>query len=269
MGERPALAVTVHDPGAHLLPGLRRSAPLVRELFGGVGALLTAESAPEVESFLRSELGAATGREPADVASIGRHRRISVDLARRSSPRGVLHADLDHLLRWVETDPGEVGDCLQAGAELDVLVVGRTGAAMARCPRRLRDTEHIVNHIHRLITGRDWDLMFGIRYLSPRACEAVVRLGREDTIANDVEWHLLCESLGHRVGYLAASGLSYLMTEDFDGEPDSRDGDPELWIQRVEMLHLDALALRRLLLTDPPPRPGPGCAGHGRGTMRS
>lgn len=253
MGERPALAVTVHDPGAHLLPGLRRTADRIRELFGGVGALLTEESAPEIESFLRSELGAATAREAADVASIGRHRRISVGLARRSAPDGVLYSDLDHALRWVETDPEEVGGCLRSGAEFDVLVVGRTEAAMARCPRRLRDTERVVNHIHRLVTGRDWDLMFGIRHLSPRACEAVVGLGREDTIANDVEWHLLCESLGHRVGYLAASGLSYLMTEDFDGEGDARDEDPELWIQRVEMLHLDALALRRFLAGRPPP----------------
>ncbi|HEX4213088.1 MAG TPA: hypothetical protein VIA06_07175 [Candidatus Dormibacteraeota bacterium] len=256
MGDRPALAVTAHDPGAHLLPGLKRVAGRVQELFSGVGALITEETSPAIESFLRVELGASIAREAADVAAIGRHRRISVDLARHCTSAGVLHSDLDHLLRWIEADHGEVSQCLRVGGTTDLLVVGRTQAAMDACPRRLRETERVVNHIHQLITGRAWDLMFAIRHLSPRACESIVRLGREDTLANDVEWPLLCESLGLEVDYLAASHLSYLTTEDFDGAGDTRDDDPELWIQRVEVLHLDALALRRFIARPEGPPPG-------------
>lgn len=126
---------------------------------------------------------------------------------------------------------------------------------MQASPRRLRETERIVSHIHRLVTGRDWDLMFGIRLMSVPAATAIV----EDTIADDIERPLFAESLGFTVDHLAADGLSYRTREDFDGPADRHDHDPAKWVDRVVIANQHVSVLARHLnrhrdLQSPPGR---------------
>ncbi len=234
---RPALAVTVHDPGGHFLPGLHRLATGLRSTFAAVGALVTAETADPVAHFLSGSLDAHLDRAPSDIHAIGRHRRRSVQLALAAAPAPdvILYSDLDHVLRWIEDRPGEVDEALQAGSVTDLLVVGRSDEAMARSPRRLRDTEAVVNHVYELMTGRRWDLMFAVRCLSARGARAVVDQCSEDTIANDVEWPFVVERAGHEIGYFAAHGLSYRVRQDFDAPADLRDRDPGEWIGRMDL----------------------------------
>ena len=243
---RPVLATTVHDPRGHFLAGLRRLALPLREIFAGFGVLATAETAPDVVSVLEEDLGAAVSRAPGDAASIGRHRRESVRRALSCDPTVVLYSDLDHLLRWVETDRVELETVL-APLPAEFVVVGRTPQAMNGCPRRLRDTEAIVNHIHRLATGRNWDLMFAVRAMSARAAAVVVECGTEDTIANDVEWPLVVERAGLTTAYREAHGLSYRITQDFDTDADAHDHDPIAWVARVEIANTHAQTLKRLV----------------------
>jgi hypothetical protein len=240
---RPALAATVHDPGNNFLAALHRAAPVLREIFGGFGILATEPTSDDVVRFLERDLAAAVGRAPAD-GNIGRHRRESVRLA--SSDSAVLYSDLDNLLRWVEADRHEVEKML-ASLDGDLLIVGRTDRAMAACPRRLRDTEAIVNHTYALATGHHWDLMFAIRLLSPAAARVIVEQSREDSIANDVEWPLLIEQTGLDVDYREADALSYRIRQDFEAVCDRRDGDPLLWIQRVELANLHVGVVKRFL----------------------
>jgi hypothetical protein len=245
-GKRSVLAAALHDPEGHHLAGLRRLAGALREVFGGFGVQVTRETAPAVVGFLRDELGAVIGRAPADAASIGRHRRESVRLAATLDPATTLYSDLDHVLRWIEADRLELERQLGPRAD-DLVVIGRSSAAMRVCPRRLRDTEAIVNHIYRLATGRSWDLMFAVRAMSPGAAAVIVEHGREDSIANDVEWPALVERAGLSLGYREADGLSYRTTQDFDARADTHDHDPAAWITRVEIANLHARALKRIL----------------------
>lgn len=241
---RVALAVTVGDPGGNYLPGLRRLAGAVGDVFAGVGAVIMTTTHPEVTRFLRDGMGARIAmREPNGEA--GRHRRQSVELALTFRPDAVLHSDIDHLLRWIETDEAELRRCLALAG--DLVVVGRTEAAMEACPRRLRDTERIVNHIYALMTGRDWDLMFAIRLMSAATAAAIVDGCVEDSLANDVEWPLFAESRGLALGYFASDALSYRTREDFDTAADLRDHDPARWIDRVLIAHDHASVLRRYL----------------------
>ncbi|MGA8114031.1 MAG: hypothetical protein WCA46_10250 [Actinocatenispora sp.] len=244
--DRPVLAATVHDPGGHYLAGLTRLAAPLRDMFAGFGVLATSETAAEVVAFLQYELDARVGRAAADVGRIGRHRREAVRLAATLDPSLVLYSDLDHVLRWIETDPGELRRHVTE-PPADLVVVGRTDTAMRACPRRLRDTEAIVNHIHHLATGRDWDLLFAVRAMSPRAAAVVVGYAREDSIANDVEWPAVVERAGLTVAYREADGLSYRITRDFDTDADTHDDDPREWIDRVEMANLHTRVLRRIL----------------------
>jgi hypothetical protein len=234
------LAVTVHDPGGNFLPGFERMADRLTSTFAGIGALVTDDTAEPVVRFLSDRLGARVERAASDVGAIGRHRRRSVELTLApgfadDDDAPVLYSDVDHILRWVEARPDEVDAALAAGGTTDLLVIGRSDAAMAASPRRLRETETIVNHVYELMTGRRWDLMFAIRCLSPAAARVVVEKSAEETIANDVEWPLLVESAGLGLAWFAADGLTYRVRQDFDAPADERDGDPAEWIDRVDL----------------------------------
>ncbi|GAB3418828.1 hypothetical protein [Flindersiella endophytica] len=246
--DRPALAATVHDPHGHFLDGLRRLADPLREVFHGIGVLATTATSNAVVSFLENELGAAVGRAEPAAERIGTHRREAVRLATTFEPSVVLHADLDHALRWIETDPAELRQHL-AELPADFVVIGRTQRAMDACPRRLRDTEAIVNHVYRLATGRAWDLMFATRAMSRKAAAVIVEHGAEDSIANDVEWPFVAERMGLSVAYREAHGLSYRITADFDTDADRHDDDPLAWVTRVELANLHVQTLKRLLIT--------------------
>lgn len=246
---RPVLAATVHDPDNKLLAALRRTAPEMREVFGGFGVLATEPTSDDVVRFLERDLAAMVGRAPADGRNIGQHRRESVRLA--SSESAVLYSDLDNVLRWIETDRQEVEKVLTSG-DGDLIVVGRTDRAMAACPRRPRDTEAIVNHAYALATGHRWDLMFAIRLLSPAAARVIVEQGQENSIASDVEWPMLIEQTGLDVGYREADALSYRIRKDFEAASDRSDADPLLWIQRIEIANLHVSVLKRFLAARAP-----------------
>lgn len=246
----PALAATVHDPHCRLLAGLRRVAEPLREVFGGLGILATTPTADGVVAFLRDELDAAVVQDSPGAGKVGKHRREAVRAASTFDPSVILHSDLDHVLRWIETDKAELTETL-ADLPAEFVVIGRTPRSMNACPQRLQDTEAIVNHIYRLATGRPWDLMFAVRAMSPRAAAVVIEHGSEDTIANDVEWPVLVEQAGLSVGYREADGLSYRITTEFDAAADSLDDDPIAWIHRVELANLQAQTLKRLLAANP------------------
>ncbi|MEQ7125294.1 hypothetical protein ABN034_12305 [Actinopolymorpha sp. B11F2] len=183
------------------------------------------------------------------------HRREAVRLASTLDPSVVLYSDLDNALRWIEADRIEVERHLEE-LPADFVVIGRTDRAMNACPRRLRDTEAIVNHIYQLATGRTWDLMFAVRAMSPEAASVVVEHGSEDTIANDVEWPLIVEQGGLGVAYRDADGLSYRIRQDFDADADDHDDDPIQWVARVEIANLHAQTLKRILDAWQPGRHG-------------
>lgn len=177
--------------------------------------------------------------------SVGKHRRAAVGLAATPEASRVLYCDLDHVLRWVEVDRTELERCLEEPSA-DFVVIGRSERAMRACPARLRDTEAIVNHIYRLVTGHAWDLMFAVRSMTPAAARVIVDRSTEDTIANDVEWPVLAERSGLSVGYREADGLSYRVPRDFDVAHDAHDANPSEWAHRVELANLQAQTLKRL-----------------------
>jgi hypothetical protein len=239
----PGLAATVHDPDNHLLAWLHRSTPALREVFGRIGILATDPTSDEVVRVLERDLCASVERAPAD-GNIGRHRRMA--LCQAAGESAVLYSDLDNLLRWIATDRPEVERVITA-PEADLTVVGRTSRAMDACPRRLRDTEALINHIYALATGRQWDLMFAVRLLSPAAARCVLTQAREESLANDVEWPMLVERAGLSLGYREADGLSYRTRADFDADRDRWDDDPLRWIERIEIASLHADVLKAFL----------------------
>jgi hypothetical protein len=244
---KPWLSVTVHDRAARMLPGIERNLAGLGEVFSGVAASGTEPTDQRIFETLAAGLPLVYRQHPPGPDRIGWARRESLELALEAGAETVLYSDLDHILRWIEADRAELEACLGAQPEVGVLVVGRTAAAFAGCPARLRETEKLVNHHYLLMTGRDWDLMFALRRFSAPAAAAIVAHCQEDTIANDVVWPLLAERLDVSLGYFAAEGLSYLTTADFDQDADRRDADPRGWIQRLEIAAGHARAMAEFL----------------------
>jgi hypothetical protein len=249
------LATTLHDPVGRVRPGIERAGAALRELFAGAVVNATHSTVPEVLRSLELHLGADIVIHQQSEAVIGTARRDAV--ARSlivSTATHVLYSDLCHVLRWIEARPDELAAAISADHPEDFLVIGRSASAFARSPQRLRDTEAIVNHIFGLVSGHHgWDTMFAIRRMSRCAAEAVVDHCTETTMANDVEWPLVAQAQGFRLGYLAADGLSYRTIYDFDAPTDDHDGDPIAWIRRVEFAAQHASATRRFIDDGPQP----------------
>jgi hypothetical protein len=241
-----SLAVALHDPDGRTARAVERLGDALRARFHSVAINATRDTHPSVLTAFRQLMPADVLTHPADEQMIGVYRRDAVEAALGHETSQILYSDADHVLRWIEARPDELDAVLEGGG--DFLVVGRSPAAMAASPQRLRETEAVINHIYSLMRpGRRWDLMFAVRLMSREAAELVVRRCCEPTVASDVEWPLVVEEQGLEIGYFSADGLSYRTIHDFDRRSDGHDSSPLEWIRRVEIAADHAATLLRFL----------------------
>jgi hypothetical protein len=245
--DRVVLATILHDIDGNLAAPLLAAGPALRTHFAGLAVSLTEGTDSKVAEVLEDELGASLAFHPVGDAIIGRARRDAVRLALELSGDRILYSDVDHILRWLETDADEMAACLAAQQEAQLLIIGRTEEAMMLSPQRLRETEVPVNKAYELMSGRRADLLFAIRRMDRNVAADIVEHSHIDSIANDVEWPLLAERLGHRVGYSEAHGLSYRTIDEYGAAADSYDKDALQWIRRIEMAGEMARAMRPFL----------------------
>jgi hypothetical protein len=242
------LAATIDDADGRLVPAIRRRTTALRAVFAGIALNVSDATPPAVAAVARDLLQAATMSHARGEAIIGRARRDAVRLALTMPGPQILYSDFDHALRWLDAAPDELRATLAAQPETDVLVVGRSPRAFASEPRRLQDTERVVNHIYGLMTGHDWDLMTAIRRFSRAGAEIIVARSTVDTIANDVEWPLLARREGLTTGYVETDAFSYRTMEEFGAPADTGDGDAANWIRRIEYAATHVAAMRSFIL---------------------
>jgi hypothetical protein len=249
-----AFATVLHDPEALLAEPLRAAAPALAATFAGMAVSLTEATHLDVARVMTETLGARVTRHPTGEQYIGLGRRTAVALALELGTDHVLYADPDHMLHWLRDDPAELRRVLESQPETAFLIVGRTERAFAAVTQRLQQTERPINHVYALATGREADLLFAVRRMSRAVAGEIARHATVDTLANDVEWPLLAEQLGHSVGCIAADGLKYRTIEQFGASADSLDGDPLQWLRRIEFAADLARVMRQNLARDPPGR---------------
>ncbi|HEY3186033.1 MAG TPA: hypothetical protein VGJ70_01070 [Solirubrobacteraceae bacterium] len=143
-----------------------------------------------------------------------RTRYTVLEMAFEAAGGSVHYADGDRLLHWAETAPDELARVVPAIGEADVLIIGRSPAALATHPRALQDTEAIVNALASHLLGMAVDLGGGSRGLSATGLAAVLRHATPERFG-DAEWPILARRLGLRVDYRAADGLAW-ETPDHD-----------------------------------------------------
>jgi hypothetical protein len=243
------LCFTISDRPGHLREKLSVVLPEALGLFAGAAALVTTETHDDIVTVIKG-LGVEVARAPSNFHHIGMHRRKSVELGLKTAASDTfLYIDVDHLLRWFENDRIELEDAINQLAHADMTVIGRGPDAFAALPARLSMTESVINHIYRLLTGDEWDLLMAARGLSRRAAEVIVSSSTVDHIGNDLDWPLLCRSRGLSLSHVVANGLTYRTNRDYAlGSDDELDGDPEAWATRVEIASLHVAAIRPYLL---------------------
>jgi len=156
------------------------------------------------------------------------------------------YADMDRLLRWVETRPEEWRQAVRAIQATDCLVMGRSEAAYRTHPKSLVQTEAISNRVVSQILGREMDVSAGSKGFSRPAAEflaANTLPGR--ALGADAEWPILLKRAGFRVDYLVVDGLDWESADRYQQQaagPEGQrlaaervDADPQNWEWRVRV----------------------------------
>lgn len=242
------LATALCDPEAELLPKARDLWPALQAQFASQAMHVTSDTHPDWLTFLDAQQVPVRQSTPA-WDHIGLHRRRSLEIAlNHFDTERLIYLDPDHLLRWLERNPAELTEMLQLVGAWDCLVVGRSPAAFAAAPARLRETEVAVNRVYALMTGRNWDLMMAARGFSRTAAELIVSHCSEDSIGNDMAWPLLIEQAGMTLGYLEADGLTYETNTVYANDlEDQEDSDPAAWMLRIYAANQQIDAMRPFL----------------------
>ena len=251
------LAATHHDPDGALYEQVRRTLPLLDELFCGL-ALQVTHTTQERSLELLNGAGALTHQEstaPDDAhRQLGRARRAAVRLALRSDAPSILFGDFDRMMHWVERYPDELAQIVARIAEHDLTILGRTERAFNSHPRVQRDTEAIVNYVYTAISGNAWDVTAAARGLSRRAASAILAGCPDESIGTDVSWPLFVQQHGgFSLGYIATEGLEF-ETADRHGDAIAAaggltqwlaqlDADPRRWIQRLDLARVEVEAV--------------------------
>jgi hypothetical protein len=156
--------------------------------------------------ILQEELGVQA--EVMEDWQAGRYRALRG--AVRTGADFVHYADMDRLLRWVETCPEEWLATVAAIQKADCLVIGRTAAAYATHPQALIQTEAIPNRLFSQLLGQPLDLSAGSKGFRRAAAEFIIANSAPiRSLGTDAEWPVLCQRGGFRVESCLVDGLDW------------------------------------------------------------
>ena len=161
-------------------------------------------------------------------------------------PAYIQYADMDRLLRWVETSPEEWRKVLSKIPEQDYLVIGRTQQAYRTHPQALIDTERLSNQVVSYLVGRDMDVSAGSKGFSRWAAEFILANTQpEHPLGADGEWTVLLHRAGVTIGYIEVDGLDWETADRYQDQAagselqkqmaEAYDKDADHWSERVRI----------------------------------
>jgi SAM-dependent methyltransferase len=244
-GMNIALAATWHPRGE--LPRFARLLPQLEAVYEHIALSFGFEADPHVIAAFAA--GDYAGRSKIsyvlnDDWNWGRYAAIRESL--KSSASYIHYADMDRLLRWVETRPEEWRQTVEAVRRTDYLVIGRTPAAYATHPQALIQTEAISNQVTAYLVGRAMDVSAGSKGFSRAAAEFLIANTQPvRAIGADAEWTVLLKRAGFSIDYLEVDGLDWESADQYQvraAETDQQrlaaeayDADPRHWRWRVDV----------------------------------
>lgn len=240
-----ALAVTWNPRGE--MPRFERLLPQLRQAYQGVVISFPPAADPVVIQAFTD--GQYAGRS--DILTFSNKewpsgRYMALCTALQIPADQVHYADMDRLLRWVETRPQEWQQAVRAIQTTDCLVMGRSQAAYQSHPKSILLTEAISNRVVSEILGQEMDVSAGSKGFSRQAAEflaANTHPGR--ALGTDAEWPILLKRAGFRVDYLVVDGLDWESADRYQeqaADPENQqraaeqvDADSQSWEWRVRV----------------------------------
>ncbi|MGQ9888197.1 MAG: hypothetical protein ACUVSX_06845 [Aggregatilineales bacterium] len=189
-------------------------------------------------------------------------RYAALKAALESGSAYIHYADMDRLIRWVETRPAEWRAAVERVQQCDCLVIGRTESAWSTHPCVMIQVEHIINRVFSDALGQTLDFGAGSKGFSRGAASFIIANSRPGrAIGTDAEWPVLAHRGGFRVEGMLVNGLDWEIPDQHQDAPASAerqrqmaaayDADAAHWAQRVqttiEVIEAGLDALRRPL----------------------
>lgn len=202
---------TTYQPRGEI-PRLRRYYDQVRELYSAIIVSLPSDATSDDVQALE----ALPGLQVVINANWSHGRYAALQHALATPCTHVHYADLDRLIRWIETRPDELRATIQAIQQSDCLALGRTQHAWDTHPQALYQTETIYNRVFTDVLGVAVDLGSGSKGFSRRAVEFLVanaQLGR--AMGADAEWIVLLHRAGFKIDTLLVDGLDYESADQY------------------------------------------------------
>jgi hypothetical protein len=176
--------------------------------------------------------------------SHGRH--MAVKLALDAGADFIHYADMDRLLRWVETRHDEWQWTVQSVADADHVIMGRTKQAYQSHPKALIETEKISNAFVSHCLGQTIDASAGSKGFSRRAAQCLMANAKPGrALGADGEWAILLHRAGFGLCYVEADGLDWETADRYldraaDGErqrqlAEEYDSNAKNWDARVQV----------------------------------
>lgn len=237
-----ALAATFNPRGE--IPRLQRLLPQLQAVYSDIVVSLppvtdsadieTLQALPGIRTIVNQQWGD------------GRYNALRLVLERAADH--IQYADLDRLIRWVETRPEEWRQTVAQVQQNDCLVIGRTAAAWETHPRAMFETERIINMVFSQVIGQEMDFGAGSKGFSRRAAEfLMVHIEPGRALGADTEWIVLLHRAGFPVAHVAVDGLDWEIPDQYqdaaaDGERQREmavqyDADAGHWRRRVAVAH--------------------------------
>jgi hypothetical protein len=252
-----ALGTTYHPRGE--IARLERILPQLQSTYTGMVVVVPPHTMPEDADQLHGLF--AEGLVISEDWSHGRH----LALARALDFPGthMQYADMDRLIRWVETRPEEWRRVVAEIPRQECLIIGRTETAWETHPRALRETERITSHVFSAILGQDLDLSAGSKGFSRAAAEWIVRNSHPGRASGkDSEWVVLAHRGRFHISQVLVDGLDWEIPDQYQDRAadadrqrtirEAYDAKPESWAMRVgvavEIAEAGVEAMRRRLM---------------------
>jgi len=234
-----ALASTFNPRGE--IGRLQRFYPQMQALYQHIIMVMPPAAKPEDVEIVKAlpDAQVFTGGE----WSSGRFR--SLQYAYETGVDFIHFADLDRLIRWIETRPDELKATLDRIQTCDCLVTGRTAEAWATHPQVMIQMEQIINSVFSQHLGMDLDFGAGSKGFSRRAAELILANARPlDAIGSDTEWPILCHRAGLKVEGVLVDGLDWEIPDQYQDRAADRqrqrqvaeayDADVKHWQHRMK-----------------------------------
>jgi len=224
-----------------------RFLPMLEQEYGFLVISLIPSDNQDVMQQITSGRYLESPKLSVNVNDSGQNGRYMALLKALETPAEFIHyVDMDRLLHWVETRPGEWKQMIGEIPKYECIIFGRTPSAFNTHPQALISTEKISNQVVSNILKMDMDVSAGSKSFSRSAAQYLVDQHQEgNSIGTDAEWPIRLKQAGFKLEYIQVEGLDWESADQFKdkaamGSEQAKaavdyDADPSHWEKRVEI----------------------------------